>query len=356
MMIKQFRRSSFLLENERYWRAHSFALLSLFAPSHPTRANIITTPTPRIANDNDSSRMSLEEMNKLQTQLHTEASYLTRTLYRKCLQSIKLLAKGNTRDEIDFAEREASEKMDFTNTSIERRVSMAPPVNRSNELSSRAEYYKTHTRENFDGHFSLLGEHGFHIGDEGNMTHGLGGSTGAQRGWNQYQGGHHHLGGQISAQYHGAGATSATTTTTTTTTTGHYMWREEQITQFIYLMRSGEEKRRWIMADYEFDDTKNNVLTMIPPNEDNGGGNNSSKGAIITGWSLELEHRLVAFEKQANLLVIEMYRREGWLHSSDYEMSSEGVQGGGSSNEEDDNFFSDIDDSDDDEDNTDKKR
>jgi hypothetical protein len=236
---------------------------------------------------------------------------------------------------------------------------MSPPVNRSNELSSRAEYYKTHTRENFDGHYSLLGKHGFHIGDEGNMTHCLGNnsSTGTtQRRWNQYQGGHHHLGGQISAQYHGgsSGATSATTAATT----GHYMWREEQITQFIYLMRSGEEKRRWIMADYEFDDTKNNVLTMIPPNENNGGGNYSSEGAIITCWSLELEHRLVAFEKQATLLVKEMYRREGWLHSSDYDSTSEGEKGGygGSSQEEDDNFFSDIDDSDDDEDMTDKKR
>lgn len=355
--MMHFRRSSLVVENERHWRAHRFALSSssssFFAPSHPTRANA-TTPIAtleRTDNIDDNNRMTLEDMNKLQTQLHTEASYLTRTLYRKCLQSIKLLAIGNQRDEIDFAEREAHEKNDFTNTSIKHRVSMAPPVNRRNELSSRAEYYKTHTRENFDGHYSLLGKHGFHIGDEGNMTHGLGNSsTGTQkRGWNQYQGGHHHLGGQISAQYHGgSGAMPATTA-------GHYMWREEQITKFMYLMRSGEEKRRWIMADYEFDDTKNNVLTMIPPNENNGGNNNSSGGAIIMGWSLELEHRLVAFEKQANLLVKKIYRREGWLHSSDYEMSSEGVQGGGSSNEEDDNFFSDIDDSDDDEDKTDKK-
>jgi hypothetical protein len=172
------RRYSFVLvEKELYWQ-HRFA--SLFAPSYPTRANAATTtPTTPTATD-DSSRMTLEEMNNLQTQLHTEASYLTRTLYRKCLQSIKLLAKGNQRDEIDFAEREANERnVDFTATSsiFERRVSMAPPVNRSNELSSRAEYYKTHTRENFDGHYSLLGKHGFHIGDEGNMTHGLGNNS-----------------------------------------------------------------------------------------------------------------------------------------------------------------------------------
>ena len=51
---------------------------------------------------------------------------------------------------------------------------MAPPVNRQNELSSRANYYRAFTREHFDGHYNLLGRHGFHLGDEGNMRHGLG--------------------------------------------------------------------------------------------------------------------------------------------------------------------------------------
>ena len=63
---------------------------------------------------------------------------------------------------------------------------------------------------------SLLGAHGFHIGDEGDAAQGLGrpaggdgdgdvGAGGGRRGWNQYQGGHHHLGGQMSAQHRGSG-------------------------------------------------------------------------------------------------------------------------------------------------------
>ena len=123
-----------------------------------------------------STTMTAQEMASLQTKLFQDATYLTRTLYRKCLQSIKVIAKGNTRDEDDFIERETKERDQFDTSKIDlnERISMAPPVNRQNELSSRSEYYKTFTRENFDGHYNLLGKHGFHIGDEGNMRHGLG--------------------------------------------------------------------------------------------------------------------------------------------------------------------------------------
>jgi hypothetical protein len=34
------------------------------------------------------------------------------------------------------------------------------------------------------------------------------------------------------------------------------MWREEQIEQFAYLIRSGEGKRRWVMKDYKFEDAR----------------------------------------------------------------------------------------------------
>ena len=82
---------------------------------------------------------------------------------------IKLLAKGNQRDENDFTEREKSELNQFNDGLRMKtdRISMAPPVNRQNELASRANYYQTFARENFDGHWNLLGAHGFHIGDEG---------------------------------------------------------------------------------------------------------------------------------------------------------------------------------------------
>ena len=57
------------------------------------------------------------------------------------------------------------------------------------------------------------------------------------------------------------------------------MWREEQIEQFTYLITSGEEKRQWILNDYEFDDT------------------------CGKHWPEELRTRVRQFEESANTLV-----------------------------------------------------
>lgn len=279
-------------------------------------------------NDSNSSRMTPQGISSQQTKLLQEATYLTRTLYRKCLQSIKVIAKGNERDEADFTEREMEERNQFdgnNDVNLKQRISMAPPVNRQNELSSRSEYYKTFTRENFDGHWNLLGEHGFHIGDEGNMRHGLGVVESTSGGWNQYQGGHHHLGGQMAAQYQGGGGGLSSTEKTNRSSKGchHYTWREDQIEQFVYLIRSGEEKRQWILNDYEFDDPCSSMI------EDD----NREKSAI--DWPHELEERLKNFESESNILVKEMYQRKGWMHSSEY------------SSAEDDEFWSDSDSDDD---------
>jgi len=297
-------------------------------------------------------KLSPQEMTSLQNQLLREASYLTRTLYRKCLQSINLLAQGNTRDEDDFSARETQEKnqfdVDFDNNDganvdlSSSRISMAPPVNRTNELSSRANYYATYARENFDGHWNLLGAHGFHIGDEGNMTHGLGGLVhfggglndgNNQQERNRYQGGHHHLGGQMAAQqYRGSGGENGDGSNKQQQQqqgdVQYYMWREEQIEQFIYLIKSGEEKRQWILNDYEFEDPFNS-----PKRSDGVDDNDDDDSARCQGWPHELEHRLKKFEEESDLLVKAMYRGKGWMHSSDYEHLAK----------EDDGFFSDSD-------------
>jgi hypothetical protein len=180
---------------------------------------------------------------------------------------------------------------------------MAPPVNRQNELSSRANYYKAYCRENFDGHWNLLGRDGFHLGEEGSMRHGLGGTLssgglgfgGGQEG-NGYQGGHHHLGGQMAGQYSGQVSGSKKNEDVNESNLQHYMWREEQIEQFVYLIKYGEEKRQWVLMDYEFDDP-----------------------CKSQGWSEEIQRRIAAFETNANALVKDMYHRRGWTHSSDYE-------------------------------------
>ncbi len=53
----------------------------------------------------------------------------------------------------------------------------------------------------------------------------------------------------------------------------NFMWREEQIKQFAYLIRSGEGKRRWVMNDYKFEDARNPTTAAVAAadgNNDNG--------------------------------------------------------------------------------------
>lgn len=261
--------------------------------------------------DDPANQLSTADIHAAQTQLLKEANYLTKTLYRKCLKSIQSLARGNERDESDFSEREQSEKDQLDellssdrsssskkNTNNNRVSLMSPPVNRQNELSSRANYYQAFTREHFGGHWNLLGKHGFHLGEEGNMRHGLGnvGGGGGQVG-NRYEGGHHHLGGQMAAQYssHQKVASFDSDDSGKVIPQQYYMWREEQIEQFTYLITSGEEKRQWILSDYEF------------------------KDPCSKHWPEELRARIQQFEESANALVKEMYRKRGWIHSSDHE-------------------------------------
>lgn len=137
-------------------------------------------------------------------------------------------------------------------------------------------------------------------------------------------GGHHYLGGQMSPQYTSSYNHETTTSTTMndastseSSSSGsgssgeYYMWREEQIEQFIYLITKGEEKRQWILNDYEFNDPCNN--NNIQGGEGHSGNNYN--------WPEELHDRISKFEERANLVVKEMYRRRGWVHSSDFEYS-----------------------------------
>ena len=83
-----------------------------------------------------------------------------------------------------------------------------------------------------------------------------------------------------------------------------YQWREDQVEKFVYLIRLGEEKRQWILNDYEFEDPYNSTQK----DTDN--------------WPKELEDRLRKFEGRSNSLVREMYHRKGWVHSSDHGANS----------------------------------
>jgi hypothetical protein len=306
----------------------------LFAATSSQQSSHLSAPTKSLRafssshsneiDDYPSKQLSTEEIHAAQTRLLSEANYLTKTLYRKCLKSIQSLARGNERDEIDFSEREKSEQdeldelfssssktsKDSPSSNSKQKVSlMAPPVNRQNELASRANYYRAFTREHFDGHWNLLGRHGFHLGEEGNMRHGLGsvGGGGSGQEGNRYEGGHHHLGGQMAAQY----SPNNVNNKIPQQQKEYYMWREEQIEQFTYLITSGEEKRQWILNDYEFDDPCGKY------------------------WPEELRTRIRQFEESANTIVKEMYRRRGWIHSSDHEQYAKHANEDSDSDDED---------------------
>lgn len=74
-----------------------------------------------------------------------EAAYLTKSVYRNCLRSVRLIRWGNAFDDKEFERREK----EFQNPTAGGVISMAPPPNREDELHSRAEYYHSYTREYF---------------------------------------------------------------------------------------------------------------------------------------------------------------------------------------------------------------
>jgi hypothetical protein len=115
--------------------------------------------------------------------------------------------------------------------------------------------------------------------------------AGGGQGGNHHCGVHRHLGGQMSPQHWGGGGGGsvggggggkndrgvADDDVADVAAGGggsrHFMWREEQIEQFAHLIRSGEGKRRWVMNDYEFEDTRDPTTAAAAAadgNEDDG--------------------------------------------------------------------------------------
>lgn len=85
--------------------------------------------------------------------LRQEAKALTLKLYRACIRSIRHIRHGNEHDEAEFQRRE-QERLHMLDTSTSRSssspmLSMLPPVDRDDELRSRAEYYLQYARDYF---------------------------------------------------------------------------------------------------------------------------------------------------------------------------------------------------------------
>lgn len=75
-----------------------------------------------------------------------EAAIMTKSLYRSCLRSIKVIRWGNIFDDKEFEQRE----QDFLKPAGPGgAISMVPPPDKEDELRSRAEYYHSFTREYF---------------------------------------------------------------------------------------------------------------------------------------------------------------------------------------------------------------
>jgi hypothetical protein len=88
-------------------------------------------------------------LEKERESLREEASAMTKSLYRTCIRSVRVIRYGNDHDEMIF------QKLEEKRVSPQRKdggfsmISMLPPVDRENELRSRSEYYLQYARETF---------------------------------------------------------------------------------------------------------------------------------------------------------------------------------------------------------------
>ena len=94
-----------------------------------------------------------DDLERQRREILAEASALTRTLYRLCMRSVKLIERGNEADAAEFASREEKQLESFAAVAGDERlsgvISMLPPVEPKAELKARAEYYAQYTNENF---------------------------------------------------------------------------------------------------------------------------------------------------------------------------------------------------------------
>lgn len=170
-------------------------------------------------------------------QLLNEAGFLVRSLYRTCLRSVRVIRPGNEHDEADFKEREEKQKremeMEDIDLSESGSFSFTPPVDRENELRSRAEYYTEQIREGFGQEIDRLDSE---------------------------------------------------------------PWRENEVSQFVYLVRAGEDQRKYILEDYRFKDPYADRFD---------------------------QERLDLFKERAGKLIRDEYDARGWVLQSERDKNIE---------------------------------
>jgi hypothetical protein len=202
-----------------------------------TSSNEVLTNSTLSPLVSDKNFQQEERLLKEQNTLLLEAKRMTKSLYRTCLRSVSILAQANSHDEEIFLERERER--------LKKENGYEPPVDRENELSSRATYYHSFVQESFQQEvdcLSVMSPESSHLGS--------------------------------------------------------LFWREEQVNRFVYLMEQGEERRRWILESYKFDDSYKEQKNE--QNED-------------------LQDNLNKWKHRANNMVKDAYKIKGWLTQADFQ-------------------------------------
>lgn len=204
------------------------ALLSLIkSHSDSTRDKTINNETA-LQNSPSKEKKLERDILKRKDELWEEANSITKSLFRTCIRSTKVIRPGNDEDEASFKKREENQKNSFSvGSSSQGSFSFEPPVDRENELFSRYSYYLEWARESFHQESDCLASDS---------------------------------------------------------------WREEDVGRYVHFVRQGEDKRKWVLNDYKFDDPYVNVFE---------------------------NDRLDVFEKNATQLVKDIYSQKGWKLSSE---------------------------------------
>lgn len=175
----------------------------------------------------DTTTMAHEKHQKeQQQQLFNEAKVMTLSMYRTCIRCTKILNLANAYDEEQFLQREEAQKTKRLEFQPGDTMTFEPPVDRENELSSRSSYYLAFVKESCGQEMDCL--------------------------------------------------------------TRNDPWREEDVERFVFMMNQGEERRKWILNDYQFDDPFHHI------------------------WESVMKTKLDSWEKNANSMIVDLYKRKGW--------------------------------------------
>jgi hypothetical protein len=193
--------------------------------------NLIVHNTNDSTSDTQQQRRQIQptHLQEKRAQLFHDAGVMTKSLYRSCLRCIQLIRHGNEHDMADFDERE-QQMLNRSKNQFDFHVSLSsfePPVDRDNELSSRAMYYLAFAKESFHQEIDCLEQD---------------------------------------------------------------PWRVDNVKRFLYLIRQGEERRKWLLHEYQFEDP------------------------YAEKWD---EDKVLEWEEKAWKLVKETYDSNGWVYQKD---------------------------------------